>query len=129
MRGCSEATAPSTTSFGMESLLSFFISDAQAQATGATGAASQFGLLLPIVFIGLIYFMMIRPQQKKQKEHRAMMDALVAGNEVLTGGGVLGKVTAVGEQFVTVEVADGVAIKVQKHTITAVLPKDTIKNA
>ena len=72
---------------------------------------------------------MIRPQQKKQKEHRAMMDAIVAGNEVLTGGGVLGKVTAVGDQFVTVEVADGVAIKVQKHTISAVVPKDTIKNA
>jgi preprotein translocase subunit YajC len=113
----------------MDSLLSFFISDAQAQAAGGTGAASQFGLLLPIVFIGLIYFMMIRPQQKKQKEHRAMMDGLVAGNEVLTGGGVLGKVTAVGEQFVTVEVADGVTIKVQKHTITAIVPKDTIKNA
>ena len=111
----------------MESLLSFFISDAHAQAAG--GAASQFSLLLPIVFVGLIYFLMIRPQQKKQKEHRAMMDAIVAGNEVLTGGGVLGKVTAVGDQFVTVEVADGVAIKVQKHTISAVVPKDTIKNA
>ena len=113
----------------MESLLSFFISDAHAQAAAPTGAASQFGLLLPIVFIGLIYFLMIRPQQKKQKEHRAMMDAIVAGNEVVTGGGVLGKVTAVGEQFVTVEVADGVAVKVQKHTISAVVPKDTIKNA
>jgi preprotein translocase subunit YajC len=113
----------------MESLLSFFISDAQAQATGAAGATSQFGLLLPIVFIGLIYFLMIRPQQKKQKEHRAMMDAIVAGNEVVTGGGVLGKVTAVGDQFLTVEVADGIAIKVQKHTISAVVPKDTIKNA
>lgn len=111
----------------MESLLSFFISDAHAQAAG--GAASQFSLLLPIVFVGLIYFLMIRPQQKKQKEHRAMMDALVAGNEVVTGGGVLGKVIAVGDQFVTVEVADGVTVKVQKHTITAIVPKDTIKNA
>ena len=58
-----------------------------------------------------------------------MMDAIVAGNEVVTGGGVLGKVTAVGDQFLTVEVADGIAIKVQKHTISAVVPKDTIKNA
>jgi preprotein translocase subunit YajC len=113
----------------MESLLSFFISDANAQAAAPTGVASNFSLLLPIVFIGLIYFLMIRPQQKKQKEHRAMMDALVAGNEVVTGGGVLGKITAVGEQFVTVEVADGVAVKVQKHTISAIVPKDTIKNA
>ncbi len=95
----------------------------------AAGAASQFGLLLPMLFIVVIYFLMIRPQQKKQKEHRAMMDALVAGNEVVTGGGVLGKVTDVGEQFVTVEVADGVTVKVQKHSIAAVLPKDTIKNA
>jgi preprotein translocase subunit YajC len=113
----------------MQSLLSFFISDAHAQAAGAAGAASQFSLLLPVVFIGVIYFLMIRPQQKKQKEHRAMMDAIVAGNEVVTGGGVLGKVTAVGDQFVTVEVADGIAIKVQKHTISAVVPKDTIKNS
>jgi preprotein translocase subunit YajC len=113
----------------MESLLSFFIADAHAQAAGGGGAASQFSLLLPIVFVGLIYFLMIRPQQKKQKDHRAMMDALVAGNEVLTGGGVLGKITAVGDQFVTVEVADGVTVKVQKHTITAIVPKDTIKNA
>jgi len=113
----------------MESLLSFFISDAHAQAAGGGGAASQFSLLLPIVFVGLIYFLMIRPQQKKQKEHRAMMDGLVAGNEVVTGGGVLGKITAVGDQFVTVEVADGVTVKVQKHTITAIVPKDTIKNA
>jgi preprotein translocase subunit YajC len=112
----------------MESLLSFFISDAHAQAAGG-GAASQFSLLLPIVFVGLIYFLMIRPQQKKQKEHRAMMDGLVAGNEVVTGGGVLGQITAVGEQFVSVEVADGVTVKVQKHTITAIVPKDTIKNA
>jgi len=58
-----------------------------------------------------------------------MMDGLVAGNEVVTGGGVLGKITAVGEQFVSVEVADGVTVKVQKHTITAIVPKDTIKNA
>jgi preprotein translocase subunit YajC len=58
-----------------------------------------------------------------------MLETLVAGNEVVTAGGVLGKVTALGEQFVSVEVADGVTVKVQKHTITAVVPKDTIKNA
>ena len=77
----------------------------------------------------VFYFLMIRPQQKKQKEHRAMMEALGVGNEVVTGGGVLGKVTAVGEQFVRVEMADGVKVKVQKHTIAAMVPKDTIKNA
>jgi len=72
---------------------------------------------------------LIRPQQKKQKEHRAMVDALAVGTEIVTGGGVLGKVTEVGEQFLTVEVADGVTIKVQRHSISAVLPKDTIKHA
>ena len=129
MTRCGEAADPEPKHWiDMESLLSFFISDAHAQAASG-GAASQFSLLLPIVFVGLIYFLMIRPQQKKQKEHRAMMDALVAGNEVVTGGGVLGKITAVGDQFVTVEIADGVSVKVQKHTITAIVPKDTIKNA
>ena len=131
MTRCGEAAAPEPKHWiDMDSLMSFFISDAHAQAAGgAAGAASQFSLLLPIVFVGLIYFLMIRPQQKKQKEHRAMMEAIVAGNEVLTGGGVLGKITAVGDQFVTVEIADGVSVKVQKHTITAIVPKDTIKNA
>jgi preprotein translocase subunit YajC len=115
----------------MDSLLSFFISDAYAQgAAPAAGGSSALGaLVLPVLLIVVFYFLLIRPQQKKQKEHRVMLDAITAGNEVVTGGGVLGKVTAVGEHFVTVEVADGVSVKVQKHSIAAVLPKDTIKNA
>ena len=115
----------------MDSLLSFFISDAVAQATApAAGGLSQFSaLVLPVLLIAVFYFLLILPQQKKQKEHRLMLDALAAGNEVVTGGGVLGKVTEVGEHFVTVEVADGVSVKVQKSSIGAVLPKDTIKNA
>jgi preprotein translocase subunit YajC len=114
----------------MESLLTFFISDAAAQAAGApaAGAGGLGTLLLPVLLIVVFYFLLIRPQQKKQKEHRAMLDALTAGTEVVTGGGVLGRVTDVGEQFVTVEVASGIQVKVQKHSIAAVLPKDTIKN-
>jgi preprotein translocase subunit YajC len=113
----------------MDSLLSFFINDAAAQAAAPSAGAGGLGtLLLPVLLIVVFYFLLIRPQQKKQKEHRAMLDALTAGNEVVTGGGVLGKVTEVGEQFVTVEVANGVQVKVQKHSIGAVLPKDTIKN-
>jgi preprotein translocase subunit YajC len=112
----------------MESLLSFFISDAAAQAAGG-GAPSQLSaLLLPVLLIVVFYFLLIRPQQKKQKEHRQMIDALTVGNEVVTGGGVLGKVTQVGEQFVTVEIANGVQVKLQRHSVAAVLPKDTIKN-
>lgn len=112
----------------MESILRFFISDAAAQAAPAPGASSPIGLLLPVLLIVVFYFLLIRPQQKKQKEHRAMIDAIAVGNEVVTGGGVLGRITDLGEQFVTVEVAAGVQIKVQRQSIAAVLPKDTIKN-
>jgi preprotein translocase subunit YajC len=114
----------------MDSLLRFFVSDAAAQATSAPSGQSQLlGFLPLIVIFVLFYFLLIRPQQKKQKEHRQMVDALSSGDEIVTGGGMLGKVSDVGEQFVTVEVADGVSIKVQKHTITAVLPKGTMKSA
>jgi len=112
----------------MHSFLSFFISDAAAQAAPAAAPSTISTLLLPVMLIVVFYFLLIRPQQKKQKEHRAMVDALGVGNEVVTGGGVLGKVTHVGEQFVTVEIADGVNVKVQRQSITTVLPKDTIKH-
>jgi len=112
----------------MDSLLSFFISDANAQA-GATGGSQLGYLVLPLAFIGIFYFLLIRPQQKQQKDHRAMIDAIAVGNEIVTAGGVLGKVTELGEQFVTVEIADGVKVKVQKSTISKLLPKDTIRNA
>jgi preprotein translocase subunit YajC len=110
-------------------LLDFFISSAHAQAAPAPQASPWTGLLLPVLLIVVFYFLLIRPQQRKQKEHRQMVDALSAGDEVVTGGGILGKVTEVSEQFVTVEVAAGVQLRVQKHTIGAVLPKGTIKSA
>ena len=114
----------------MDSLLDFFISTAAAQGTTpSAGVGGLSSLLLPVMLIVVFYFLLIRPQQKKQKEHRAMVDALSVGTEIVTGGGVLGKVTEVGEQFVKVEVADGVTVKVQRHSIAAVLPKDTIKHA
>jgi preprotein translocase subunit YajC len=114
----------------MDSLLDYFIGTAAAQDAAAPTAvgAGLSGLLLPVMLIVVFYFLLIRPQQKKQKEHRAMVDTLAVGSEIVTGGGVLGKVTEVGEQFLTVEIADGVHIKVQRHSISAVLPKDTIKH-
>jgi preprotein translocase subunit YajC len=114
----------------MDSLLSFFISDAAAQASGTASPAAGLtsSLLLPVLLIVVFYFLLIRPQQKKQKEHRQMVDTLAAGTEIVTGGGVLGKVVEAGEQFLTVEIAPGVRIKVQRHSIASVLPKDTIKN-
>ena len=114
----------------MESLLNLFISEASAQtAAPAGGGQLGFGLLMPVLLIVVFYFLLIRPQQKKQKEHRQMVDALAVGTEIVTGGGVLGKVTDVGEQFLTVEISDGVKVKIQRHSIAAVLPKDTLKNA
>jgi preprotein translocase subunit YajC len=113
----------------MDSLLSFFISDAHAQAGAAPGGSQFSFIILPLAFIGIFYFLLIRPQQKQQKEHRAMIEALAVGSEIVTAGGVLGKVTELGEQFVSVEIADGVTIKVQKSTISKLLPKDTIRNA
>jgi len=114
----------------MESLLNLFISDAAAQtAAPAAGGSITSALLLPVLLIVVFYFLLIRPQQKKQKEHRQMVEALGVGTEIVTGGGVLGKVTDLGEQFVTVEIADGVKVKIQRHSIASVLPKDTLKHA
>jgi preprotein translocase subunit YajC len=87
------------------------------------------GFLLIIVVIGvLFYFMLIRPQQKRQKQHREMVNQLAAGDEVVTSGGMLGKVTQVSEQFIGVEIAKGVEIRVQKNAIGTVLPKGTVKH-
>jgi preprotein translocase subunit YajC len=105
------------------------ISDAWAQAApAAPGGQLQFALLMA-AFIALFYFMLIRPQQKRAKEHQALVSKLSAGDEVVTSGGVLGKVTDVGDLFVTLEVADGVRIKVQKGQITQLMPKGTLKSA
>jgi preprotein translocase subunit YajC len=105
------------------------ISDAWAQAaTGAAGGQFQFALLMA-AFIALFYFMLIRPQQKRAREHQALVSKLAAGDEVVTGGGLLGKVTEVGDTFITLEVADGVRVKVQKVQITQLMPKGTLKSA
>lgn len=86
-------------------------------------------LLLPVIMIVVFYFLLIRPQSKRAKEHRAMVAALEVGAEVATSGGIIGKVTEVSEQFLTVEIAPGVNVKVQRHTVSQVLPKGTLKSA
>lgn len=113
----------------MDSLLGFFVDSAWAQADGGATGSGLSALLFPIALIVVFYFLLIRPQQKKQKEHRQMVEALAVGDEVVTGGGVLGKVTEIGEQFMTVEIAQGVSVKVQRHTVATVLPKGSIKSA
>jgi preprotein translocase subunit YajC len=112
--------------------MSFLISDAHAQAPAGGAAPAGGGLsffVLIFVMFALMYFMMIRPQQKRQKEHRAMLSALSKGDEVLTNGGVAGRVTDLGESFISVEIADNVVVKVQKGAVSQVLPKGTLKSA
>lgn len=110
----------------VEMLADFLISPAMAQDGSPGGSLATF---LPIIIIFvLFYFVLIRPQNKRQKEHRQMVEALAAGDEIVSGGGVLGKVTEVGEQFVTVEIANNVSVKMQRHTIAQVLPKGTLKS-
>jgi preprotein translocase subunit YajC len=109
--------------------MDWLISSAWAQAAGGA-QPNAFMQLLPLVLIFVVfYFLLIRPQAKRAKEHKAMVAALGVGDEVATAGGILGKVTETGDQFLTLEVAEGVRVKIQRHTVTSVLPKGTIKNA
>lgn len=82
-----------------------------------------------IVIFVAFYFLLIRPQQKRQKAHTELVNALATGDEVLTAGGILGKVTAVSEHYATLEIADEVVVKVQKSTVSAVVPKGTFDAA
>ncbi len=111
--------------------LDVLIPAAHAQAAGAAPAAPSMmsTLLFPIILIAIMYFLMIRPQMKRQKEHRAMLEKLAKGDEVITNGGIAATVVNIGESFITVEVADGVQLRVQKGAIANVLPKGTLKSA
>lgn len=110
-----------------------FISEAFAQAApAATGGADSLfgsvGSMLPLILMFVVlYFVMIRPQMKRQKEHKAMIDALAKGDEVVLGGGLLGKVSKLGDSFLHVEVASGVEVQVQRAAVVQVLPKGTFK--
>ena len=106
------------------------ISDAFAQTAGAADATGGWMGLLPMVLMFVVlYFLMIRPQMKKAKEHKALIEALATGDEVITSGGIAGKIASVGDNFVKIEIASGVEISVQRPAIAAVLPKGTLKSA
>lgn len=108
--------------------MSLFISDAMAQAEGAAAVGEPlFGLLFPIGLIIILYFLMIRPQIKRQKEHKALVDALSKGDEVVTMGGVAGRIVDIGDNFAQLEVAEGVIIKIRRPSVEAVLPKGSLK--
>jgi len=110
-----------------------FISQAFAQAAPAAPAAPEsffgsLGSMLPLLLMFVVlYFVMIRPQMKRQKEHKAMIDALGKGDEVVTSGGLLGKITKVGDTYLSVELASGVEVQCQRSAIVQVLPKGTVK--
>ncbi|MCP5419089.1 MAG: preprotein translocase subunit YajC [Gammaproteobacteria bacterium] len=106
--------------------MSFFIADAMAQAAPQQGPGLA-GLLFPIALIVIFYFLLIRPQTKRAKEHKQMMEALKKGDEVVTSGGVLGRIMEVGENFVNLEVAEGLQLKVQKQAVASLMPKGTAK--
>ena len=107
------------------------ISDALAEAPAA-GAPPQGSPFMTLIMLGVLfaafYFILIRPQAKRAKEHKAMVAALAKGDEVVTAGGVLGRVTNLGDTYVTVDIAEGVEVKIQRHAIQTVLPKGTIKS-
>ncbi len=107
--------------------MSFFISDAMAQAAPAQQADPIMSFLPLIILFVIFYFLLIRPQQKKAKEHKQMVETIKKGDEIVTQGGIVGKVTDVSEGFLTCEIADKVEVKVQSHAISTVLPKGTIK--
>jgi preprotein translocase subunit YajC len=107
--------------------MDFLISPAHAQGV-AQGDAFGFFLPMIVIFVAF-YFLLIRPQQKRQKAHTALIGALSTGDEVVTAGGILGKVTAVSEHYATLQIADDVEVKVQKSTVSAVVPKGTFDAA
>ena len=106
-----------------------FISSAHAQAAPAAGGAesSLFSLLPLVLMFVVLYFIMIRPQMKKQKEHKAMIEAVAKGDEVIIAGGVLGRISKLGDSYLHVEVANGVELQVQRSAVVQVLPKGSFK--
>jgi len=109
--------------------MSFFISDAIAEAgAGASQSPDALtSLILPIGLVVLFYFFLIRPQSKRQKEHKKMVSDLQKGEEILTSGGILGKITSVNDDFVTLEIAKDVSLTMQKSAVQTIMPKGTIK--
>ena len=109
--------------------MNFFIQDALAQGAGAAQEPGMSTFLIMLIPIVVLWFLMIRPQMKRQKEHTKMVETLGKGDEAVTTGGVLGKIIEMGDSFITLEIAKNTEIKVQRHAIAAVMPKGTIKTS
>ena len=108
--------------------MDLLINTAWAAEGGPPGSAFSPLIMLALFFV-VFYFLLIRPQQKRAKDHAAMIGAVSSGEEAVTAGGLLGKVTEVGDDYLSLEIANGTVVKVQKNTIAKMLPKGTIKNA
>ena len=109
--------------------MNFPLSPVLAQAASPQSGGGMSMIIMMVVLFGLMYFMMIRPQMKRQKEHRTLIAALAKGDEVVTNGGIAGRVEDVGETFLTVEIAANVKVRVQKGAVQQVLPKGSLKSA
>jgi len=109
--------------------MSFFINEAWAEGAPAAGSNAGFMGLVPLVLIFIIfYFLLLRPQLKRAKEHKKMVESLAKGDEVVTNGGLLGKITDLGDSFMVIEIAPGVEVKVQKSAVGSLVPKGTMKS-
>ena len=109
-------------------MMTFPLSPVIAAAAPEQGGGMSL-IIMMVVLFGLMYFMMIRPQMKRQKEHKALVSALAKGDEVVTNGGMAGRVEEVGETFITVEIAANVRVKLQKGAVQQVLPKGSLKSS
>ena len=107
-------------------MLDFFINNAYAQSAPPQGGSGSF-LIMMVIFFVIFYFMLMRPQMKQAKEHRKLIENLSKGDEVVTGGGLIGKIREVGENFIVLEIAANTEVKVQKQSVSSLLPKGTIK--
>ena len=108
--------------------MDFFIQSAHAQGAQPQGGSGSFIIMMVLMFVAF-YFLLIRPQQKKQKEHAALVAGLQVGDEVLTAGGILGKITGISEHYAVVQIAENAEIKIQKNSVSMVVPKGTFDEA
>ena len=104
------------------------ISNANAQAAAPATGCGYEQILMMVAMFAVLYFVMVRPQMKRAKEHKALVEALAKGDEIVTQGGIAGRISKVGDSYVTVEIADNVEVQLQKTAVMLVLPKGSLKN-